>query len=203
MPRKPPAQRKAEEERDRLKRELKDKVETVRDFNARLRKEGRWNEYSYRARTLRDESEGTLTLAQAQARLRPQYPPLEGAIQPMLGVGLDSPVCLEWDDDCNEGSFFEVLEWVSRALGQTDAGAQLKAGNAPGPQTWGLFSWARKNREKFYAAFHKEQVRQSALAEGDTIGARRTKFQVEEINDMLSELRSESDDPIVPAEVRP
>lgn len=188
MPRKSDEQRKLEEENAKLKAKLKDSKESVSEFNKRIRGEGRWDEFLGRAQNMRDESNGKLTLAQAQARLRPHYPPLEG-IQPTVAVDV-SPVCLEWDDEAEEGTFFEALDWAAKALGQTAAGAQVKAATAPGPRAWGLFTWGTKNKKDFFALYNRESTRVSTLQAEDQLGARRTKYAIEEIDAMLEELRT-------------
>jgi hypothetical protein len=188
VPRKTPEQRKLEEQNRKLRADLKKALETKANFNKRIRAEGRWDEFQARAIKVRDESDGKLTLDQAKDRLRPHYPPLKG-IQPIVAPDL-SPVCLEWDDESDEGTFYDVVDWVMAALGQSDAGAQVKAAKAPGPRSWGLFSWARNNRKDFNALYAREAVRQSTLSAENEVGARRTKYAVEEINEMLDELRS-------------
>lgn len=188
MPRQTPEQRKHEAEVAKLKRELKtNRPEPKAAFVKRMHAEGRFEQFRAQAVLLRDDSHGELTLEQAKDQLRPHYTPLEG-IQPTLAIH-DAPACLEWSDDVDEGTFYEVLDWVMATLGRSDAGAQIKAATAPGPRSWGLLTWAKKNRKDFNALYAKEAVRESTASAADQVGARRTKYAIEETTEMLNDLR--------------
>jgi hypothetical protein len=156
-------------------------VETLRQFTQRLHREGLFEEWQERTRSLMD-SDG-LTLAEARDRLASEF----GAPHGILKTGHSQEVRNE------DGNYIETLNWVAGSLGWLKEGRPVSRLDAPGSKAWGLFQWAsqdEKSQDKFWAMWSACNKR----AVDDTAGVLTDLQATEaELLAMLEEVRAESE----------
>jgi len=181
--------------------------ETIREFNARLYREHRTEEFRERCAALR-EAEG-ISFLKARRRLAGEFGPVDGGGAPAArvkpsGDGAGAPVepvvaveqgpagpPTSFEDTA---SYAESLQWVGTALGLADQGHAINAKDAPGPTAWGLFCWALKQRKEFYALWATEGRKRSEEEDGGV--ARDSIRQAEEVEQMILEVKAQAEEAV-------
>jgi len=179
--------------------------ETIKEFNSRLYREHRTEEFRERCAALR-EAEG-ISFLKARRRLASEFAPVDGGGAPASqvtpsgsGAGAPTePVALVEQGPAgppasfkDAASYAESLQWVGTALGLADQGHAIKAKDAPGPTAWGLFCWALKQRKEFYALWATEGRKRSEEEDGGV--ARDSIRQAEEVEQMILEVKAQAEE---------
>jgi hypothetical protein len=196
--------------------------ESVRQFNSRLHREGRYVDFQRACRSWSDAN--GLTYGEARAEICLAWGALSGGSGDdgieSGGVGADSSFGVRaesgegpdgslsdggpggvggsgsdipsggycFGESEEEGGYWESLNWALEAMGRWEAGEQLGPSQSPGPRAWALFTWGRRNKDKFFSHFAGESRKQAVDEEvaGKVAGQK----DVEELKEMLRELRS-------------
>lgn len=141
--------------------------ETVQEFEGRLKKEGRFTEYR---RVL-----GEMVKAE-RVRFHTIRKREAGNWRPLRWNG--------GEDEKKSSTTWESVRWAVEALGLHETGVPVGMHQAPSKESWSLFNWGRRAPEKLYSLWVNLGLKRDTDHDGD----RKTKLQVEEINQMLAEL---------------
>lgn len=183
-------------------------MESIKELNRRLWREGRFEEFAARVEQIRVEL--GCSRKEAKSRALPEFPPLkpdgdkaakgrrgrEGAKGEVRSESsTPSPPLLppEAEDVFapDEGkNFLEILEWVIQAIGLSAVGRPPLPSECPGARAWAIFEWAKRYRKDFFSLWAAENRRRAAATAEDEEQRKSSRRTISEIQSMLEDLNN-------------